>query len=278
MFGFSDTWAWNGSRWVEVRGNGPSARILAAMAGLNDQVVLFGGEYDLDSNEAHDATDTWTWDGSSWTQVAIDGPTGRECAAVAPLDGKIVLFGGLTGGGTVLSDTWTWDGSSWTQMNVKGPTARMRAAMSPLNGKLVLFGGSQGGEGPNPPPDFADTWTWDGTVWSLLNVAGPSGRDAATMAPLGGKLVLFGGESTDGGSFADTWTWDGTAWAQLTPPTSPPGRSSAVMATLRGEVVVFGGAGAQGALSDTWTWNGVSWTQQASTGPPARFNAMMASL
>jgi hypothetical protein len=50
--------------------------------------VLFGGHGPMP------LSDTWTWDGSTWTQLSIPGPPGRWSAAMSALGGKIVLYGG----------------------------------------------------------------------------------------------------------------------------------------------------------------------------------------
>jgi N-acetylneuraminic acid mutarotase len=98
--------------------------------------------------------------------------------------------------------------------------------MAPLSGKLVLYGGM--GSNLNP---IADTWTWDGSAWTQLDAIQPGGREGAMMAPVDGRLVLFGGRHGQGGdALSDTWAFDGSAWTQLDV-TGAPGRSAAAMAT-----------------------------------------------
>ncbi len=75
-------------------------------------MVLFGG-----LNGGSDLNDTWTWDGSAWSQPVDPGctssctssPAVRSGASMAydPATGNMVLFGGLNGGSD-LNDTWTW--------------------------------------------------------------------------------------------------------------------------------------------------------------------------
>jgi hypothetical protein len=93
---------------------------------------------------------------------------------MAPLDGKLVLFGG-NDGNDVLSDTWTWDGTAWTQVMVAGPSARLWPMMALFGTELVLSGGERGGF-----PD-SETWTWDGSSWMQLHVTGPPARYSAVM-------------------------------------------------------------------------------------------------
>jgi hypothetical protein len=62
--------------------------------------------------------DTWTYDGTKWTQVMTsNAPPPRSAASLAKLGNKLVLFAGLDMNVTELQDTWTFDGTNWTQVN-----------------------------------------------------------------------------------------------------------------------------------------------------------------
>jgi hypothetical protein len=261
----------------------PPARDGAAMAydASTGNTVLFGG--DPDNTEASVLADTWTWDGTTWTQqFPASSPPARVYASMAydPSTGNVVLFGGFDGA-QQLADTWTWDGTTWAeQLPAGSPTARSDASMAydSTTGNMVLFGGGNKSTG-----DLSDTWTWDGTTWTQQTPAThPSARVLASMAddPATGNMVLFGGNS--GPYLADTWTWDGTNWTGQSPATSPPHRFGADMAydTATGNLVLFGGSNGDSGgtfFSDTWGWDGTTWTQQApSTSPPSRTYATMA--
>jgi hypothetical protein len=276
----------------------PSSRESASMAydPAMSQLVLFGG-YKL----GNELNDTWTWDGTTWSQVDDVGfpgcttscpasPSGRDSASMAydPSSGQLVLFGGEDASGN-LGDTWTWNGATWTLASDAGPLARDTASMAydPSSGQLVLFGGIDG-----DGDDLNDTWTWDGTTWSQVDDIGNPGcttscptsppvRDSASMAydPSSSQLVLFGGENDDSGNLNDTWTWDGTTWSQVDDvgfpgcttscPTSPSARDTATMADDEGlsDLVLFGGSGLSD-LGDTWTWDGTTWSQVDDIGDP----------
>jgi galactose oxidase-like protein len=278
---FSETWMFDGSSWTQLAVQGPPARMGAVMASLEGDPVLFGGD-DLVTGYFGD---TWIWRDGAWNQVGSSGPSPRDGAVMAPLDGRLILFGGQDGQYPPLSDTWAWDGSSWAMLDVAGPSGRIGAAMAPLNGALVLFGGQSFGPTGTPGPDSAlsDTWTFDGTSWTQLQVTGPSARVGAVMAPLNGALVLFGGYELDGSSVnddsGDTWIWDGEAWNDLDIG-GPVERWSSVMVSLGDTVALYGGIGGEeGAfLSDTWTFDGTAWTQLSVTGPSARADAVMTPL
>jgi len=160
-----------------------------------------------------------------------------------------------------------------------GPSAREAHAMAydALRGKTVLFGGLDLSGGQRR----ADTWEWDGTIWTALGPANsPSARryHAIAYEIKRGRTLLFGGQDAST-RLADTWEWDGTNWTQRSPATSPPPREQHAIAydSLRGRVVLFGGLHSLGALSDTWEWDGTNWTQRFVGGfPPARYGHALA--
>src|SRR5207247_2076587 len=131
----------------------------------HDEVVLFGG-----ANENGALRDTWTWDGTTWTQQhPATSPAGRVVMGMAydAAHGDIVLFGGYNG--SDLFDTWTWDGTAWTlQHPATSPSARdsMGMAYDAARGESVLLAGYNGSVG-----FLGDTWTWDGTTWRVPFVA-----------------------------------------------------------------------------------------------------------
>lgn len=159
---FADTWEWDGTSWTEVAIAGPGPRYAPTMAydTANQVVVLYGGSTDFFGTT--NFTDTWTYDGTSWTQVATDGPPGRFIPQmVYDSDrGKMVLFGSATdsSGTTILNDTWEWDGSSWTEVTTNAPTPRYYHAMAyhEPTASTILFGGFDGVD------YWGDTWKYGG--------------------------------------------------------------------------------------------------------------------
>jgi len=263
-----DTWAWN-SGWTQQNPTtSPCGRYQASMAydAATSTVVLFGGGGTLCGDTT---SDTWTWNGTTWTQQAPGtSPRGRDLASMAydPALGKVFMFGGIGTGSTFLSDTWTWDGSTWTNVSA-GPWAAAGTSMAydAATGQLILFTGGQGVSG-----GFSNnTYVWSGSGWSeLLPAQSPSPRGYATMAydAALGKLVLFGGENSTS-VLGDMWTWDGSNWSQINPINPPTPRMAAGMAydDAAGKLVLFGGSTNNptldtGVLGDTWTWDQTSWS------------------
>ncbi len=128
-----DTWTFDGTSWTQVNVPGPAPREAHAMATLGDKVFLFGGRsqgYSEDGGfEVTSFGDTWSFDGSTWSQVNALGPGARSEHAMATLGDRIVLFGGVTDATptssdpTELADTWTFDGVSWTSVGGVSPPA-----------------------------------------------------------------------------------------------------------------------------------------------------------
>jgi hypothetical protein len=89
---------------------------------------------------------TWTWNGSAWTQQAPAHSPGARTGAAMAYDaarGVVVLFGGQSGTAT-LNDTWTWNGTDWTQ-RYPGNTPPWRAGASMAwdakGSQVLMFGG-----------------------------------------------------------------------------------------------------------------------------------------
>ena len=170
---FNETWEWDGSSWTQmvIGGAIPDPRVAAAMAynPMRGRVILFGGASFQPSNNY--LGDTWEWDGSSWTQLAMSGasPTPRYAHRMA-FDSelsRIVLFGGFDG--SILSDTWEWDGTTWVKRTVIGPTARASHAMAydVARARIVLYGGDTAfGTFLN------DTWEYHGVRLGDMNSDG----------------------------------------------------------------------------------------------------------
>jgi hypothetical protein len=276
--------------------------------------TLFGGVGSGASGGLETLGDTWTWDGSQWSQAvivsdAMAGPTARSGASLVTLASSQYFFGGVEANGTCDGDLWRWDGVTWTQVVAACPPAdsgiecspapRAYAAIAPLPNqpssdggtvnKLVVFGGRSVGTGATAHEAFAqgDTWTFDGTSWTQVvpRTPSPPARWGATAFTFNGKVVLFGGISASLTPLGDTWIWDDQAqtWTQIlqgaTAPSARAWASQAPYGTATGpDVVLFGGTNGQQDFDDTWTWDGASWSQVAVPGPGARSSAAMGTL
>jgi len=156
------TWAWNGTQWTLRSSAGPSGRIGHGMTTDfgRSRVVLFGG-YDYTGNNYAGLfdTDTWEWNGTSWTSVATSGP-GRRIGVGLAYDnarGVSVLFGGTYGGASndppVFNDTWEWNGTIWSLRGMQASPPPRDTVLAFDGSTIAMFGGRQGGT-----TTLDDTW------------------------------------------------------------------------------------------------------------------------
>jgi len=190
-----DTWTFDGSVWTRVKTpTAPPARANAQMAYdiPTQRVVLFGGY-----NGRQYLGDTWLWDGATltWTQAT---PLHSPTAVTGPMlftgpKGGVNEFGGFDGNryqGTM----WRWKGSDWIKLHpALVPYARSSAAvgLNPLLNQVVMFGGLAD---VNP----VNTWTYDGTAWTMQSVSNQPPWVYAGSAAFDlnlKKVILFGGGS-----------------------------------------------------------------------------------
>jgi hypothetical protein len=181
----STTYAFTGT-WAQAATTGPIGLASPAMAyhDARQRVILYGGKCDsgvtgCNSNGFYGAT--WSWDGSSWTQLSGTGPGDRSGHRMefdpALATASIVMFGGYcgTGCGGLLNDTWKLPSiGNWSQclpgtICANPPAARccVGLAYDARNSILVLFGGSDS-EDADAQTFYSDTWTFNGTGWHCL--------------------------------------------------------------------------------------------------------------
>ena len=260
-----ETWAWDGSDWTQLSpvhspDSGGAYEPTMAFDSGHENIVLFH------TDNSNTVSDTWLWDGTDWTLTTPSNSPGERTNVAMAYDSihsQMILFGGysLSSSGQYLNETWAWDGTNWTQLEpTTAPSPRWDANMvfDQAHGEIVLFGG--GGQLNNNYVDFAETWTWNGTTWTLHSpTTSPPARESASFAydSTRSQAILFGGSDLLGNQFNDTWAWDGTDWTQLTTSTAPDARAGAEMAfdVMHNCVVLFGGYASDqnGYVGDTWT-------------------------
>jgi hypothetical protein len=199
-----DTWEWNGTEWMQVADIGPAPRRACALSydTVRHRVVLFGGN---DDTAGVTYNDTWEWDGTEWTQIADTGPSERGFLPMVFDSSRecLVLFGGYDGLVT-FGDTWEWsEDAGWVERQDMGPQSIINPTMARTQEHTVLYGFPSGGTGA------AQTWEWDGRLWTQRQDMGPSARYATALAydSQRDRVVLFGGIAygLPYGYFGDTW-------------------------------------------------------------------------
>ncbi len=258
----NQTDTWNGTDWTlgasQIAASPLPLRSDLSMAYDGTNVTMFGGRGQSETDGVFE--DTWSWNGTVWTQVTGTSPFGRFGHKMAYLAGTgAVLFGG-SNVLNFLNETWVFTGT-WTQQSpAHSPSVRVSHAMAGGPSYVLLFGGS----GTNAA--LGDTWKYDGADWTLQSPAThPSVRSGAVLAydTANSNFVLFGGANESGLVGPETWTYNGTTWTQAAPAHTPSARVGAQMCydSQAGAVLLFGGFGNTNANGETWKWTGTDWVQ-----------------
>lgn len=256
----------------------PQARIYTEMA--YDQgagrTVLYGGW-----NGSTALGDTWTWNGTSWTNLGTTGTAGpriQPAMCWTPWLG-VVMFGGASGFGSgYYGDTVALSGTAWLPtLTLGSPTPRYGHDMvlDTARNRVVMFGGYGAGGAINQTHELVQLPPFS-QQWNLIATTGtPPARNAHRLAydQRRQRTVLFGGSDASGTFLGDTWEYDGatSTWTQVFPAVSPPRRWNHVMEydPGRGVVVMTGGYGnpqcgnfCASHLNDVWEYDGVTWRQR----------------
>jgi hypothetical protein len=222
----------------------------------NRVIVLYGGLVQ-DQNEGREAGDTWTWNGSDWTEVGpLDGPPGdRDGPRMVSTPEGPLLFGGRISNLKYYRDLWRWDGKTWVaEAPAHPPAGRSSAAVAydPDHGSLFVFGGTGVNAGAGPGAQgtpLGDAWLAAGGEWVQVLVPGSppalSFADAHWDPTNKRVLVMFGIVCPK--PVNDSWAWESNAAWSHTASVSVPARWGAAAADDgAGNVLVFGGSDEEG--------------------------------
>lgn len=122
----------------------------------------------------------------------------------------------------------------------------------------------------------AQTWTWNGSVWTQETPTTLPGNDYRTGCYDASRqcvVMVVGNQSTG----LRTWEWDGSNWLlRATGGLPARGGFSMVFDAAHDKSLLFGGNGGDDYHeADMWAWNGASWTQVSNGGPTPRSGASM---
>ncbi len=227
---------------------------------------------------------TWSYRAGTWTELSpSSAPPARQYASLTydAADSDVVLFGGLSPGGTFLSDTWTYSGGAWTNVTAGSsvaPSARADASMvyDAAISAAVLYGGF--GVAGATAGNLTDTWTFQGGYWAAVSTTNaPPAEGAMAYDPAISRLVYYGGVSSLLGiqsCTARTYEFDGAAWTDVSSSVSGnPGAIALESMTYdpaTSSVVAYGGVCGLGIAgfsltlttsNSMWGFSGTAWTE-----------------
>lgn len=258
----------------------PSMRRAGAMAqdgtGAATRMLIQGG---LTQTPATILAETWTWNGTAWTQQTAAGGPARFGHRIVrlPTANQLLTFGGRSPTISALAnDTWRWNGTVWSSLATQGatpnaiPSARFRYGMAfdSVRNKLVLFGGR------TATTTLGDTWELDfattPATWTQVatSVAPPPREDMFfEFDPTLNRVVMYGGYDTDTDTLlGDTWEFDGTEWRDATPLVPPVDAPPALLRTAgaydsaRQRLYLYGGFDGLTFSTATYEYTGDRWS------------------
>ena len=266
-----DTWTWDGKGWVQRHpATSPAPRHDAAMAydAARHEVVLFGGMVQPAKGgnpEQVTASDTWTWNGSSWQQkhpahVPSFAPSWPPSMQFDPLTRTVLLVGFASA--TTGAQTWSWNGSDWSEL-ASSSSPSVPGSLVSDGARILLLASGVFVAGRT----ITQTWAWNGVKWNLLNPAvnlPDAGLVSGAYDPVTGQVVVLDG---------DTWTWDGTTWARQHPSVQP--HTLGYMAYVPAmHAVVSWGDRYNRDNTDMYAWDGANWRLVMQPGAPATPHAL----
>ncbi len=154
------TYRWTGTGWTKLAALGPVGKVRPGFIYDPDigQFVKFGGALNAGAGRA---TDIWTFDGTTWTQLNPPGtrPVGGVGAMTYDAVHKQVVWFSEDG-------TWTFDGAAWTRRASVAQSAPYgqwgTMVFDPLHGQVLLTGNLLG------DGSFGGTYIWDGAKWTAF--------------------------------------------------------------------------------------------------------------
>ncbi len=248
--------------------------------GATKQVVMFGGNaqgcYTPPGAVGYLGAvgDTWTWNGSIWTQQApVNVPLAQEggCAAYDTATGQFIMYGGYapfeTGPGDPDAQTWQWTGTNWVQLSpvATPPAGYCAMTYDPGARELVMLvteiftPASAADNGAN---NVLETWTWNGANWTRTGDL-PSSTSAVSSLTFDtdtGSDITYIQQITDCRASScpeidQTWSFDGSAWSQTSTNTLQAGGIvGTVEDTATHQLVMFGGLPRNANTRQPTTW------------------------
>ena len=210
---YGNTEQYNGTSWTEVNDIN-NIRGYGTGGGTQSGAIYVAGSMSPSPGAGGTGrkTNTETWDGSSWTEVADVNTSCSQAGGNGATSSATMKYGGETSGASPTKNngaTELWNGSSWTEVADLN-TARTQLAPFGTWTSQMASSGYRG----TPAGRTSDSEVWDGTSWT--EVAEPNGGTIEGRMGAGADStsgVIFGGRAHPT-YYALTEIWDGTSWTE----------------------------------------------------------------
>jgi putative cell wall-binding protein len=228
-----DTWAWNGSIWVQQHpATVPPNGGCAAYDANTKQFIMVTGSLDFTPGVT---VQTWSWTGTTWALLSpASPPPNGDCSMTYDTVRKVIVMiladaADVAGGG---QETWTWDGATWSrQADLPSPPLPSSGTIPPITfdadtGTDVTYVGQTSPcIGTGPSHDFTctesnQTWSWNGSSWSETASPNDPAAGASYINSYDGathQVVMFGGTYEPTTADSKTWVYASPASSSVTP-------------------------------------------------------------
>ncbi len=259
--------------------NAPSGRRRHTAVWTGSSAIVWGGEV---SGFLSDQGGIYTPETNTWSLLGSNAASPPRADHIAIWTGaRLVVWGGLTAGGVsntgALYDpaTQTWLPTATTN----APDARTGHSAVWTDTQIIVWGGGNASgalaSGAIYTPPAGLLADGNNGTWSALSAAGapPSARRDHAAVWAAGRMVIWGGEASDGTALNDGAVYlPGSGWTAL--PASPLSARFGHTAVVAGDrVIFFGGASVRfgAVLNDGAIYHASTstWTLLPSTGAPA---------
>jgi hypothetical protein len=163
----ADTWTWAGTHWVDHHQADPylPTGVLSLAFDPQTDRMLAVGFGSVVSAKLGAVMQTWTWSGTTWTQlVTVHTPAAYILLGVGwdPISASLQLF--AEGDETPLPLLrWAWTGTDWKALPaVQSPKIREGLLIGVDTGNLLLVGEMTAATGAATP---TVVWAWTGNAW-----------------------------------------------------------------------------------------------------------------
>ncbi len=278
-----DTWAYANGDWTELNpATTPGPRQLSAMAydSVRDRMVLYGGfTVGTDGITPTTKSDTWEFDGTTWTQVGDESvKLTRPTMAYDAARNQTILLG-LDAESKTAMYRFDAVAKAWVKLTPETlPDCANDSVMvyQSHNNTLMSIGGNCG-------VALDKTWEWNGTTWTEIKtmslgriVAASLGHDA-----LRGTTVLYGGSEVGSPTPRSlTLLYSNANWRFGINNARPSPRSLFTMTSdpATQTVWLFGGLNEYSSsyLEDMWGMRNGQWFMKAAKDVPGRCDAPLA--
>lgn len=260
FFTMGDLWALDLSgspAWTQLPSGSVRDAHTAIYDPVRDRMLVFGGERSF--NDATNQVFAFDFAGGSWSELTPSGtPPAPRYSHVALYDGarrRMLVFGGINAGGSVVADSSVWalsldEPMAWTSLadtaavpGLPGAFGSGVAFEDATRDRMLIYGGTYGGTGHS---GILADYPLGGGSWTQLS---PSGTAAgrvdmtAVVDPTRRRAIVFGGVTSPSSPSGVNETWA----LSLDDPTPARPSLSEWSADARGVHLVWWAAGVDAA-------------------------------